>query len=277
MKFKLYKLLLNLHVKAFGRPGFSRFNEFLVLLGLKGLGVRNFGAEELSGEIPFTKGVLFRIDRPNNTLLDVGANEGNFTEGVLNSSDFLKVVAVEPHPRTFERLNNRYVHNDRVTLVNIGAGDRETTLPLFDYSDKKGSSHASFFKEAVEEFHHGTAAQCEVPIRKLDDVVSENELQVVFVKIDVEGFELSVLKGLEQTIHQQKIPYILIEFNRMNVYSGTFFRNFIDFLDDYEPFRILPYGRLLGLGPYRLSSRAFLTEIFAYQNIVFIRKELVLP
>lgn len=262
--------MLDLYAKIFGRPGFSRFNEFLVLLGHKGLGVRNFGAKTLSGEIPFIIGVLSGIDSPNNTLLDVGANEGNFTQGVLNNTEFLNVVAVEPHPLTFERLNNRYQHNGRVTLVNIGAGDRDTTLPLFDYSDKRGSVYASFFKEAIEEVHHEAAAEWEVPVRKLDDVVSENKLQVVFVKIDVEGFELSVLKGLEQTIHKQKVLYILIEFNQMNVYSGTFLRNFMDFLDDYEPFRILPYGRLLRLKPYR----AVLAEIFAYQNIVFIRKGL---
>ncbi|MEQ9620291.1 MAG: FkbM family methyltransferase [Deltaproteobacteria bacterium] len=272
MKFKLLKLLSSLHAKIFGRPECSRFNEILVLLGLKGLGVRNYGTKKLSGEIPFTKSVLLKIDGPNNTILDVGANEGNFTQEVLNNSDFLNVVAVEPHPRTFERLYNRYVHNDRVTLLNIGAGDRDATLSLFDYSDRRGSTHASFFREAIEEAHHVTAAEWEVPVRKLDDVVSENELQVVFVKIDVEGFEFNVLKGLGETIRRQKVPYILIEFNEMNIYSGTFLRNFMDFLDDYEPFRILPYGRLLGLRPYR----PFFAEIFTYQNIVFIRKELVL-
>ncbi len=241
------------------------------MLGLKGLGVWNFGDERLSGEIPFTKGVLPEIDSPNNSLLDVGANEGKFTGQVLNSTSFLNVLAVEPHPETFERLNDVYMHNDRVTLINIGAGEREATMPLFDYRGRKGSSHASFFKEAIEDVSHGAAAECEVPVRKLDDVVSEKKLQVVFVKIDVEGFELRVLKGLEETIRLQKVPYILIEFNEMNVYSGTFLRDFMDFLADYEPFRILPYGRLLRLTPYR----SYLAEVFAYQNIVFIRKDLV--
>lgn len=206
------------------------------------------------------------------TLLDVGANEGNFTKEVLNNTDFLNVVAVEPHPQTFERLNSRYMNNDRVTLMNIGAGDRETTLSLYDYRDRKGSSHASFFKGVIEEVHRGAATEYEVPVRRLDDVVSEKKLKVVFVKVDVEGFELSVLKGLEETIRQHKVPYILVEFNEMNVYSGTFLKNFIDFLDDYEPFRILPRGRLLSLKPYR----AFWVEVFAYQNIVFILNELVL-
>ena len=61
------------------------------------------------------------------------------------------------------------------------------------------------------------------------------------------------------------------EFNEMNVFSRTFLKGFMDFLDDYEPFRILPRGRLLSLRPYR----AFRVEIFAYQNIIFIREDLV--
>ena len=155
--------------------------------------------------------------------------------------------------------------------MNIGAGEREGTLPLYDYCDKNGSSHASFFKGVIEDFHHGVAAQIEVMVRKLDDVVSEKKLKVVFIKIDVEGFELNVLRGLEETIRLQKVLYILVEFNAMNVYSGTFLRNLIDFMDDYEPYRILPHGRLLSLRPYR----AYWVEVFAYQNIIFIKKDLV--
>ena len=264
-------ILLNLHVVIFGRPRFANFNKFLLMLGLRGLGVRNFQSQEFSGEIPFTKSILSTIDSRDNTILDVGANEGTFTKEVINNTVFLNVLAVEPHPQTFERLNNRFSNNGRVTLMNIGAGEREGTLPLYDYCDKNGSSHASFFKEVIEDFHHGVAVQIEVMVRKLDDVVSEKKLKVVFIKIDVEGFELNVLRGLEETIRLQKVLYILVEFNAMNVYSGTFLRNLIDFMDDYEPYRILPHGRLLSLRPYR----AYLVEVFAYQNIIFIKKDLV--
>jgi FkbM family methyltransferase len=263
--------VLNLHARIFGRPRFANFNKLLLMLGQRGLGIRNFRSSELSGEIPFTKRILPKVDCREYTLLDIGANEGTFTGEVLENTKYLNIVAIEPHPQTFERLNNGFANNGRVTPMNIGAGDREGTLPLYDYCDRKGSSHASFFKGVIEDIHHGASSELEVRVRRLDNVVSEKKLNVVFIKIDVEGYELSVLRGLEETIRLQKVPYILIEFNEMNVFSRTFLKDLMGFLNDYEPFRILPHGRLLGLRPYR----AFWVEVFAYQNIVFIIEDLV--
>lgn len=264
-------MLLNLHADIFGRPRFANFNKFLLSLGHRGLGIRNFRPQKLSGEIPYTKSILSKIDGRGNTLLDVGAHEGTFTSEVLKNTRYLNLVAIEPNPLTFERLSARFENNDRAMLVNVGAGDEETNLQLYDYCDKKGSSHASFTRGVIEGIHKSASSEMEVRVRRLDDVVSENKLNVVFIKIDVEGFELRVLKGLERTIRIQRVPYIMLEFNEMNAYAGIFLKDLMDFLSEYEPFRILPRGRLLSLRPYR----AYWVEVFAYQNIAFIRKDIV--
>jgi FkbM family methyltransferase len=264
-------MLLNLYADVFGRPRFANFNKFLLSLGHRGLGIRNFRPQKLSGEIPFAMAILSKIDSRGNTLLDIGAHEGTFTSEVLKNTKYLNLVAIEPNPLTFERLSARFENNDRVRLVNVGAGDEETTLHLYDYCDVRGSSHASFIKGVIENIHKSASSVMKVKVRRLDDMVSENKINVVFIKIDVEGFELRVLKGLERTIRMQRVPYILLEFNEMNAYAGTFLKDLMDFLSEYEPFRILPRGRLLSLRPYR----AYWVEVFAYQNIAFIRKDFV--
>lgn len=261
--------LIDLYIQRFARPAFARFHRFLFLTGLRGLGVLNWRTQEQSGESYFVKSVLASIDRAGGHVLDVGANEGDFIACVVENSANLKVLGIEPHPATFERLKSRFAASDRVSVENIGAGASEGTLRLYDYEGSDGTGHASVFKDVIEGIHHGKAKSFEIPVRRLDDLIAERGATIVLIKIDVEGFEKDVLSGLTNTIATQDVRYVIIEFNEMNVVSGVFVKNFMDMLKGYAAFRILPMGRLLPLEPYS----ALLVEQFAYQNIVFIKRE----
>jgi len=261
--------LMNMYLEIFARPSFARFHRFLFLTGLRGLGVLNWTNEEQSGEIGFARSVLAEIDREDACVLDVGANEGNFAASVIEATRHLKILAIEAHPKIFARLQQRFANAAaRVDLVNIGAGAENTTLSLYDYDDREGTEHASFYKDVIEGIHQGRASSVEVPVRRLDDVIAERGANISMIKIDVEGFERDVLRGLEKTIAMQNVKFIIVEFNEMNVMSGSFVKNFIDMLPGYRLYRILPMGRLLPLEPYR----SLFVELFAYQNIVFIKE-----
>jgi len=75
--------------------------------------------------------------------------------------------------------------------------------------------------------------------------------------------------GAIELIKNNKIDVIHFEFNEMNVYSRVFFRDFHELLVNYNFYRMLPDG-LVFLGDYNPIYQ----EIFAYQNIVVIRKDL---
>jgi FkbM family methyltransferase len=242
----------------------------LFVVSLRCLGILNWQSARQSGETSFVINILPQIDQEGNTVLDVGANEGEFIAAVVGNSKHLKVIGIEPHPSTFGRLKRRFQSlSDRVSVLNIGAGNTETMMPLYDYSDRDGTGHASLFKDVIEGIHHGVSTSWEVLIRRLDDVVADCQAEIALIKIDVEGFELDVLRGLENTIRSRKVKAIVIEFNEMNVVSGVFAKNFIDLLNEYRPYRLLPEGRLLPLLPYQ----ALFVELFAYQNLVFIRDD----
>lgn len=259
---------LDTYIEIFARPAFARFHYFLFLTAIRGLGILNYKTEEQSGEAYFVKSVLPEIDAEGSTILDVGANEGDFIATVLENSHKIKCIGIEPHPRIFARLEARFAEQRaRVELLNIGAGGEDGTLNLYDYSDGGGSPHASVFKEVIEDIHKGAAQSWQVPVRRLDPIVAERGAKVSLVKIDVEGFEFEVLKGLSQTLKEQNVKYVIIEFNEMNVVSRTFMKDFVDALVGYRAWRILPMGRLLPLPPYH----APFVEIFAYQNLVFIK------
>jgi hypothetical protein len=73
----------------------------------------------------------------------------------------------------------------------------------------------------------------------------------------------------EKTIKSGAIDVIQFEFNEMNVISRTFFKDFFDFLPEYDFFRLTHQGALF----IRRYTPCF-CEIFAYQNIVCVRKGL---
>ena len=93
--------------------------------------------------------------------------------------------------------------------------------------------------------------------------------RINLLKIDTEGNELKVLAGGKKTLSANKIDIIQIEFNEMNVVSRTFMRDFVQLLSSYNMYRLLPKSFL----PIKYQ-RPVKHEIFAFQNIIAIRKEI---
>ena len=105
----------------------------------------------------------------------------------------------------------------------------------------------------------------------LDNFAKREKIERIdFLKIDIEGNELAVLQGSKNLLTKNRILFIQFEFNEMNVYSRTFFKDFIDMLPDYIIYRMMPRG-LYKLGPYRPSTH----EIFAFQNIIAVHKSML--
>ena len=104
----------------------------------------------------------------------------------------------------------------------------------------------------------------------LDNFAKKEKIKKIdFLKIDIEGNELSVLEGAKNLIKGNKISLIEFEFNEMNAYSRTFFKDFINLLPNFKFYRIMPKG-LYKLGPYKPITH----EIFAFQNILAVKKGL---
>ena len=89
------------------------------------------------------------------------------------------------------------------------------------------------------------------------------------MKVDVEGLELSVLKGAKDAFAAGRIRMVQLEFSELDVYARTFFQDFREFLQDFEIYRILDNGALLPLADHP----ALLLELFHYQNLVAKRRE----
>ena len=111
--FRLYGLI-------FARPIFYQFNRALFNFALRGIGILNWKTEALQGEADLLARLL--KDAPSGAIvLDVGANEGEYSELVLRIAPSIQLHAFEPHPETFARLERR-LQVAGATCYNIALG-----------------------------------------------------------------------------------------------------------------------------------------------------------
>jgi FkbM family methyltransferase len=248
----------------FARPLFYKMNKTIYRLSLSGLGILNYENDKLSGELSFLTNSLTK--KREGVVVDIGANVGNYTTSVRKINPNLSIYAYEPHPITFKKLKENRL--DLVNYFNYAVGVSAGVLELYDYKSNDGSSHASLYKDVIEYVHKKESLSHSVNVVTLDSIIKENNIEkVVLLKIDTEGNELNVLRGGENSLKEGKIDAIHFEFNEMNISSKTYFRDIWDLLPDFAFFRMLPNG----LVPIKNYSPLF-CEIFAYQNIVAIRK-----
>jgi FkbM family methyltransferase len=137
--------------------------------------------------------------KPGSVVLDVGANIGIYT--LLAAKRGARVFAVEADPRNLAMLH-RHIHvngfYDRVTVFPIAVGSREGTVTMFRCRGNWG--HSNLFE--------GTDP-IQVPCRTIDSL----DLPPIDVcKMDIEGSELSALRGMEATIRRSPRMKLLIEY-----------------------------------------------------------------
>lgn len=257
----MLKMIFYLYVWVFARVSFYKFNKLIYILSLRALGILNFETDKQSGEKYFIEHHVSQIR--SGVVFDVGANVGNYSKLIRSCNSNVEIFCFEPHPVNFNKLQIN-TSKLNVHLFNVGVGDTVGKMELFDYADNDGSSHASLYKDVFEKLHKQKTVEHEVEIITLDEFSNQHEIdQVILLKIDTEGHELAVLKGFEKLIRAGRVDLIHFEFNEMNVYSRVFFKDFWDFLPDYDFYRMLPDG-LVPIKKYSPVS----CEIFAYQNIV---------
>jgi FkbM family methyltransferase len=260
MIFKIYRMI-------FVRKIFIKFNRILYRLSLNGLGILNYQNNKLSGENYFLKKYL--KDKTTNIIFDIGANKGSYSKKIMELNPNAELYAFEPHPKTFKKLQE-VADEFSFKAFNVGVGDKNETLKIYDYKYKDGSQHASIFKDIIEKVHKSEFIEHKINLIKIDDFCKNSNIaKINLLKIDAEGNELNILMGAVELIKNNKIDIIHFEFNEMNVYSRVFFRDFYELLVNYNFYRMLPDG-LIFLGDYNPIYQ----EIFAYQNIVAIRKDL---
>ncbi len=145
--------------------------------------------------------------------LDIGANKGTYSYELARHCE--AVHAFEPNPKMFAILR-RWARKP-VQVHNLALSDQSGQAELRVPRSARGYSNQMGSLSAVTVT--GDYKAVTVPTRRLDDWVADQNLGPVgFIKIDVEGFEMAVLRGAEQTLRRDR-PNLLIELEERHTHS----------------------------------------------------------
>jgi FkbM family methyltransferase len=199
---------------------------------------------------------------PMRTIVDVGANIGNWSLMAAELFPQATIYALEVVPATAATLRSRAGRQPHIKALNLGLADQNGTMKL-NY-DPRASAHATY----TDYPHSWTGERIECPVVQGDTFLkSEGIAEVDFLKLDVEGAEHLVLKGLEDHLRQRSIRFIQFEYGRVNILTHFLLRDFYQLLTgygyvvgkifpDYVDFREYELGDEDFIGPNYLACRA---------------------
>jgi FkbM family methyltransferase len=149
--------------------------------------------------------------RPGMTFVDVGANVGYYTALAAKQVGIGgRVIAFEPSPYAFEKLQSMVAGNrlEQVTAVHAGLSDTAGQGKL--YLDASFHNHSP----SMVAHENPNATATEIKVARLDDEATRLGIdRIDLMKIDVEGHEPKVLAGAKRLLSEGRVGAILCEFN----------------------------------------------------------------
>lgn len=147
---------------------------------------------------------------PGDLCFDVGANLGNRTEAFLNLG--ARVVAIEPQSDCLEILREKFHRNSSCVLVGSALAEVEGEKELFVSNSNTLSSFSPAWIEHAKDLPAFQSCNWDqkttVNTTTLDALIQTHG-SPVFCKIDVEGFEYEVLRGLSQPVNVISLEYTI--------------------------------------------------------------------
>ena len=188
-------------------------------------------------------GFLLHFLRKEDLFADIGANVGTYT--ILASAQAgATTFAFEPIPATYSWLEKNIKVNhleQKVKAFQMGLGEKKDTIRFTNAYDAENHVVSKWEDEQNS---------IELQIEAFDHICFPDEVPVM-VKIDVEGFEAEVLKGMKNSLADQRLKVIIIELNgsgyRYDFDEKEIHASFL--LLGFQPFEYDPYQRKLNLLP----------------------------
>ena len=255
--------LAHLNQEWGGHPDRLKYFEAIHRVALQGMGIglAESEATELRALSYAAERIASRGKCEQPVVFDVGANVGKYTALALSVFANPRLFCFEPSHTAFSVLQQRFGSPERgsISMHRLALSDSHGQACL--HANHAGSGLASLYKRDLR--FAGIPFEFSEPVKAttLDifcDVFNIDKIQ--YLKLDVEGAELSVLSGARRLLQSRRIEFIQFEFGGTDIDSRTFFRDFWNILQGYNIYRMMSKG--LGLIESYHEGR----EIFGYQN-----------
>ena len=196
-----------------------------------------------------------------NKIIDVGSHKGEFLETVLKIQNIDSFYAFEPQKHIFNQLSEKFSENKKVTLFNYALDDEIKNKKLKINKLSMTSSLAEFnddslylkLKNFLTFSKSNFIDEYEVQTSTIDKIFENINLENALIKIDVEGFEMKVIKGSQRKL--KEISFILLENQFGNHYKNNDFKDILKYLRE-QSFTI---------------HKKFIFPTMHYQDVLFIK------
>lgn len=237
------RLIYYILQKRFGKKRYHRFFLILKNISLQGLNYRNTDIQQNGELFLINKIAAYYKNSKDIVLFDVGANIGNYSNVLQEAFPAsAQIFAFEPFSVPFKELVKLSSTGSNIKPLQLGLSDKEEELIVYS-SDEFSEIGGVYNRDVV--FHETPHSKQEKSkFKTVENFCAENKIDHIhFMKIDVEGHELSVLKGASSFLDNSKIDFIQFEFGAGNYFSRTYLLDFFTLLKkNYNVYRLLKDG-----------------------------------
>ena len=204
-------------------------------------------------------------------ILDIGANIGYTAAVLARAAKFdSKVYAFEPETFNFRILQQTALQPEfggKIVPMQLAVGAENGAVNLW-INDHHHADH----RVATEEFHsvHQGSKEVSVSLVSIDSFLESKPGLVSFVKIDVQGYELAVCQGMQDTLRQNPDITIVLEFMPSAMRELGFEpSHLIDFFAerDFRIYQVHPRGKLSPGKPAAMKDSSYINLLFSRRPI----------
>jgi FkbM family methyltransferase len=167
----------------------------------------------------------------NPVIFDVGAYKGQYTDYVKSRIPTADCYLFEANRELIDGLRGYNAFNCLLT-------DKVGKRPFYRCKDKADELSSAYKREVFKQVEYETDAVRATTVDAFS--LANNITQIYFLKIDVEGAELDVLKGSKRMLSEKRILFAQVEYGGTYPDAGITFKQVIQYLDslDYKVYEL---------------------------------------
>ena len=195
------------------------------------------------------------------TLFDIGSNKGQFILLIEKIFDIDKnIYSFEPIKEIFEKQKIFFSNKKNISFFNFALGEK-SSIKTLKITKRKDSSSFFEINDNIKNTDYLVDEKREIEIKSLDEIMEKRILiKPILAKIDVQGYELEVLKGSKNLL--KKIKYIIIEVSENEIYAGQALANkIVKYLNDMN------FKPIKETKTYKISGTEFKQKDILFENI----------